>query len=190
MEMRWHVPIFNPGSNTDQQSWLRVANVSGIDTEVKVEGLDDDGEPGTEVVSFDLPADEAFTLNAQELERGSAASEFDGQLGNGTGKWQLFVSADRPVLVMSLLLGQSGNLTNLSTVTGDRTIRGGQGPDRLFGGEGDDVFNPGDVVEGGDDLLYLGDPRYGNLEVDLAAGTAMMKYGVLAGAKTLSCSWE
>ena len=44
--MRWHVPIFNPGSNTDQQSWLRVINVSGLDTKVEIEGLDDDGAPG------------------------------------------------------------------------------------------------------------------------------------------------
>ena len=35
----------------------------------------------------------------------------------GRGKWQLFVSADQPILVMSLLLSEAGNLTNLSTST-------------------------------------------------------------------------
>ena len=70
--MVWKVPIFNPGSNTDQQSWLRVINVSGLDTEVEIEGLDDEGEPGAQTLRFDLTADEAVLLNAQELEAGSA----------------------------------------------------------------------------------------------------------------------
>ena len=148
--MVWNVPFFNPGSQTNQQSWLRVVNISGIDTVVEVEGLDDAGASGAETVRFDLPADAAHMLSAQELEAGATGSEFEGRLGNGAGKWQLFVSAGRPILVMSLLLGQTGNLTNLSTVTGDRTIRGGPGPDRLYGGNGDDVLNPGDNSEGYD----------------------------------------
>ena len=90
--MRWHAVIFNPGSNTDQQSWLRVVNTSGIDTEVTVEGLDDEGSAGAGVVSFDLAGDAVRMLSAQELEQGSADSTFDGRLGDGAGKWQLFVS--------------------------------------------------------------------------------------------------
>ena len=148
--MRWHVPFFNPGSNTAQQSWLRVVNISGIDTEVTIEGLDDDGAPGSDTVRFDLPGDAAVRLSAQELEQGADDSGFEGRLGDGGGKWQLFVSAGRPLVVMSLLLGQSGNLANLSTVTADRTIRGGPGPDRLYGGNGDDVIDPGNNSEGAD----------------------------------------
>ena len=35
--------------------------------------------------------------------------------GDGSGKWRLFVSADRPIQVMSLLYSRpTGNLTNLS----------------------------------------------------------------------------
>ena len=115
--MRWRVSFFNPGSNTAQQSWLRVVNTSDIDTEVTVEGLDDNGAAGTGVVRFDLAADAARMLSAQELEQGSADSTFDGRLGDGHNKWQLFVSADQPIQVMSLLLSESGHLTNLSTST-------------------------------------------------------------------------
>ena len=115
--MRWRVSFFNPGSNTAQQSRLRVVNTSGIDTEVRVEGLDDKGADGTGVVRFDLAANAARMLSAKELEEGSVDSTFDGQLGDGTGKWQLFVSADQPIQVMSLLLSESGYLTNLSTST-------------------------------------------------------------------------
>ena len=115
--MRWRVPFFNPGSNTVQQSRLRVVNTSGIDTEVTIEGLDDNGAPGTGVVRFDLAADAARMLSALELEQGSDDSTFDGRLGDGYLKWQLFVSADQPIQVMSLLLSESGHLTNLSTST-------------------------------------------------------------------------
>ena len=113
--MRWRVPFFNPGSNTAQQSWLRVVNTSGIDTEVTVEGLDDNGTAGNGEVRFDLAADGARMLSVQELEQGSDDSSFEGRLGVGEGKWQLFVSADQPIQVMSLLLSASGHLTNLST---------------------------------------------------------------------------
>jgi Ca2+-binding RTX toxin-like protein len=91
-------------------------------------------------------------LSARELEEGSADSTVEGQLGDGNYKWQLFVSADRPILVMSLLLGQSGNLTNLSTVTRDTIIRGGPGNDELWGGNGDDVIDPGDNSADSDEL--------------------------------------
>ena len=40
-------------------------------------------------------------LSAQQLEEGDTG--FSGRFGNGAGKWQLFVSADRPIQVMSLL---------------------------------------------------------------------------------------
>ena len=40
---------------------------------------------------------------------------FTGSLGDGTGKWELFVlSWDGPLHVMSLLSTTSGHLTNLS----------------------------------------------------------------------------
>ena len=115
--MRWRVSFFNPGTNTAQQSWLRVVNTSGIDTEITVEGLDDNGAAGTGMVRFDLAANAARMLSARELEQGSEDPTFEGQLGNGSGKWQLFVSADQPIQVMSLLLSNSGYLTNLSTST-------------------------------------------------------------------------
>jgi len=116
--MRWRVPFFNPGGNSKQHSWLRVVNISGMDTEVMIEGRDDRGAPppGGEV-RFSLPADAARMLSAKALEEGSSESEFefDGSFGDGSGKWQLFVSADHPIQVMSLLLSDTGHLTNLST---------------------------------------------------------------------------
>lgn len=118
--MRWHVPTFNPGNNTVQQSWLRVANTSNTDAEVFIEGFDDRGasSPGGRV-SLTLPPNAARMLSARALEEGASEAdfEFDGRLGDGTGKWRLLVSADRPIQVMSLLLSESGHLTNLSSTT-------------------------------------------------------------------------
>ena len=158
VSMRWHVRFFNPGSNLGKQSWLRVINTSGIETEVVIEGRDDRGAsaPGGEV-RFMLPGDAARTLTAQELERGYSADEsafeFEGSFGDGTGKWQLTVSARRPIQVMSMLRsGGEGLLSNVSSVPGEDIIRGGPGADELWGGNGDDVIDPGDNDAGSDEL--------------------------------------
>ena len=114
-----------------------------------IEGLDDQGESVSgDAVRFTLPDDASRTLDAQEIEAGYSAStsdfEFDGRLGDGVGKWQLFVSADRPIRVMSLMATPTGHLTNLSSVMGDDILRGSAGNDTLYGGNGNDVINPGD----------------------------------------------
>ena len=141
--MRWNVAIFNPGRNANQKSLLRLINTSGIDTDVTITGLDDKGNDASGgEVQMSLPADEARLYSAADLEDGH--SDFDGSLGAGSGKWQLFVSADRPIQVMSLMELPTRHITNLSSTTGDTIIRGGPGGDELWGGNDDDIFDPGD----------------------------------------------
>ena len=147
------VRFFNPGSNVNQVSRLRVINPADNETTVAITGLDDDGEPapGGEV-RFTLPAYGARTINAADLEQG--ADDLVGSLGEGARKWQLTVAAatpgprqfGRPLQVMSLLWSRpTGNLTNLSAIgAGNDSNRGGPGTDWLWGGEGDDILNPGD----------------------------------------------
>ena len=65
----------------------------------------------------------ALTLSAAELEAGVPSELFEGEwdrdpLGDGSGKWRLVVSAEAPVLVMSLLQSPTGHLTNLSAAPG------------------------------------------------------------------------
>ena len=111
--LRHHVPIFNPGSNEFQRSQLRLINLGADSVSVTVEGRDDKGDaaPGGEV-RLTLADGEARLLSVQELESGGAG--FIGKLGDGAGKWQLFVTADGPIQVMSLLQSPTGHLTNLS----------------------------------------------------------------------------
>ena len=117
---RHRVPVFNPASNLDQVSRLRVVNASDEDAAVTVTGIDGAGRsPGGEV-QFAVAAGSGRSVTAQELETGDGV---DGALGDGAGKWQLVVTADRPVVVMSLLESPTGHLTNLSTAGSRRQVR-------------------------------------------------------------------
>ena len=112
---RHRVPTFNPGSNTNQVSRLRLIN-SGVDpVEATIWGIDDSGERSSGTVTVSVPGGASRTLTAQELEDGG--NGFDGELGDGTGKWQLVVESPRPITVVSLLASPTGHLTNLSTVS-------------------------------------------------------------------------
>ena len=110
---RYWVPIFNPGSNPDQVSRLRLMNLGNDPLEVSITGIDDDGESGDGPVTVTLPAAAARTFTSAELESGT--SGLRGALGDGAGKWQLFLDADGELVAMSLLRSPSGHLTNLST---------------------------------------------------------------------------
>ncbi len=132
------VAIFNPGRNDRQRSILRLINTNSSEIRVTVTGIDDSGESGSlpadaaaGTVTVTLPPDGAREVTAAELESvesraapdgsGEAAAPLQGALGAGTGKWQLRVSANQPVAVMSLMMSPTGHLTNLSTAPPART---------------------------------------------------------------------
>ena len=110
------VPVFNPGSNMNQESVLRLISIAPVRydgtprtntvTTVTVKGVDDRGEEGDRPVTLTLRGNGAVMLTARELE--------DMGLGDGSGKWRLLVSADNPVGVMSIMRTVTGHLTNLS----------------------------------------------------------------------------
>ena len=103
--------FFNPGSNRNQASLLRLVNDGNEAAAVVVTGVADTGAPGGEV-RLTIPAGAARTLTAAQLEAGGEGLE--GALGDGTGKWRLTVASDNPVTVMSLLESATGHLANLS----------------------------------------------------------------------------
>ena len=111
--MRYRVPTLNPGKNRDQRSRLRLINRGNDSARIEISGLDDRGEPpGGGSVRLSLRAGASRMLTAGELEQG--AEGLSGRFGAGSGKWQLSVSADQPLEVMSLLFSRTGNVTNLS----------------------------------------------------------------------------
>ena len=109
------VSTFNPASNTRQVSRLRVINMGTVEASITIKGRDDRGVDAPSVAAR-LAAGAAHTFTAQELESGEG---LDGMLGDGRGKWRLVVTADQPIVVMSLLASQTtGVLTNLSSRPG------------------------------------------------------------------------
>ena len=103
---------FNPGRNTNQVSELRLVNTGANAESLSIEGVDDQGNAAGPV-TLTLAAGESRTLTAQDLENG--AEGLTGTLGDGAGKWRLFITAGESVVGMSLLRAASGHLTNLST---------------------------------------------------------------------------
>ncbi len=101
------VMTFNPASNADRESMLRLANLSDRAATATVRGVDDGGAPGDRPVTVALRPNGAATLTAKELE--------DGGLGDGSGKWRLLVTAPEAIAVMSLMSTGTGHLTNLSS---------------------------------------------------------------------------
>ena len=107
------VPIFNPGSNRNQVSQLRLINTGDEVADVTISGVDDTGQGSAGQVRLSLPAGKVRTVTAQALEAG--ADDLDGALGDGFGKWSLEVNSDMPIYVLNLLESPTGHLTNLST---------------------------------------------------------------------------
>ena len=111
-----HVATFNPGSNRNQVSRMRLVNPGQVGIEVQIVGVDGDGlSPGDQPIYVTVGPGESLMFEADELETGSG--RFFGSLGDGSGKWRLRITAASPVVAMSLL-ESAGTLTNLSSVAG------------------------------------------------------------------------
>ncbi len=104
------VAVFHPASS-DQRSLLRLANNGDEPAMATITGVDHAGA-ASEPLTVTVPAGEALTLTAAQLEAGGEGLE--GALGDGEGKWRLTVAFDNPLTVMSLLESPAGHLSNLS----------------------------------------------------------------------------
>ena len=107
--------FFNPASNVKQVSWLHLLSDSDADALVTVTGRDDRGHSPGSPVRLQVMAGTAVTLPSAALESGEHELIESGALGDGTGKWRLEVTSDRPLKVMSLLVSPTGHLSNVST---------------------------------------------------------------------------
>ena len=127
---RADLAILNPGSNANQVGVLRLVNPHDRDLRVMVVGTDDAGRAPEEkgAVRVRVPARGALNLTAADLEAGVPSEPSSSEtylswkinaLGDGAGKWRLAVTAELPVLAMSLVENaRTGHLTNLSTSPG------------------------------------------------------------------------
>ena len=115
---RHRVAILNPGANPNQQSRLRIVNPGDETAEVEIAGVDDEGHESHDPIELTVAPGAARTFTAMVLEEGDAG--FEGELGDGAGKWQLNVTSEQPIIVMSLMSVPTGHLTNLSTAPSQR----------------------------------------------------------------------
>ena len=143
--MQHYVRFFNPASNPNQLSWLRVINPGDVVANITITGVDDNGDAGAGSVSGTVPAGGAYSITAVDLEAEG--------LGDGHAKWSLNVSSDQAVQVMSLMDVPGGYLSNLSG--GRRDYRGAAG---LYQVSFPSDMDGGDPVTGGL-IILLPDSR-------------------------------
>ena len=107
------VPFFNPGSNENQRSILRVVNTEAEPAMWTTGGYDDRGQWRPMAGALLVRPQHALTLTAQALEGVHG-------LGDGQGKWRLRARGF-PWFAMSLLESPTGHLVNLSTAPDNAT---------------------------------------------------------------------
>jgi len=174
----YRVTVFNPGSNPERESLLRLVNVGVGVAAVTVRGRDDTGAAGGEV-RLELAAGGARTYASRELETGRGAGLEGPGLGDGTGKWRLRVESDGELVVQHLMRGRNGALWSVPSAwtRGAGTHRVALFPSAVDGAGREGVLRlvnrspePGEVrIE-----AFDGTGReYGALEVRMAAGRAL-----------------
>ena len=173
--LRHRVPIFNPATNPNQESWLRLINPGESDAAVTITGLDAKANDSSGSVELTVPAQGAVAVTAVELEEG--ASGIDGNLGDGEGKWSLRITADRPIQVMNLMDTPTGHLSNLSGAK--REYLGAAGLWQL--GFEDGVEDEGYLILLPDSRLYAWLPVSADL-VHIARGTYVSGPGTVSGS--------
>ena len=137
--------MLNPGSNRSQESSLRLVNTGTNSERVSIRGVDDRSRSAGPV-TLTLPAGQARTISAFDLENG--AQGLTGSLGDGGGKWRLTIEAGQSVMGMGLLATPGGPITNISTIGLPPAERGPTDP----GGQddqGNSFANPFNLAVGG-----------------------------------------
>lgn len=100
------VPFFNPASNPNQVSSLRLNNPGNASNTFTIPGIDNDGDAGADVFEVTLQGNTSQTLSSESLE---------GVWGDGDGKWRVDVVSSQDSYVQSLLTAPCDLLSNLST---------------------------------------------------------------------------
>ena len=111
------IPIFNPGSNSNQTSKLRLVNLANKTARVLIDGVDDSGRAAS--VAVTVPAGGASEFTAAALEAGVGDGIVDGGLGDGAGKWRLTATSFDGVRVLNVLDSPGGRRANLSIESGN-----------------------------------------------------------------------
>jgi hypothetical protein len=89
---------FNPASNMDQQSYLRITNSSGTAGLFTIDGTCDDGTAGASV-TFNLGTGRSILLTSQDVENGNGAKGLTGAMGSCVANGAAGVTAKRRLVI-------------------------------------------------------------------------------------------
>jgi hypothetical protein len=106
------IQTFNPASNINQVSKLRIVNTSTNTNTISIAGIDDDGNAGTGTATITLGPEESTIITSQDIENG--LNEVSGGIGDGARKWQLVITSSETAVIMNLLEATGGYISNLS----------------------------------------------------------------------------
>ena len=186
-----------------------MVNLGDTVAQAEIAATDDKGNRPEDTVKVTVPAGGACMVTAHELESGESSDpchcEVSGELGEGSGKWQLSVTTDQSIQVMSVLKTPE-HLTNLSIVryAGFAPPDGAAFNARFVGrrvratdGSGYvDFVSSGRISESDDTSMYEGDytyknegPNSGTLVSDYDDGeecTALVAFDSFIAGTTLS----
>ena len=107
----YFVPIFNPASNQNQNSLLKLFNPNTSSALINITGVDDLGYYHQNV-QLTLSPKGSKTITSRDLEEG--AEGLDGYFGDGQGKWRLEISSSHSIDIINLMESPTGHLSNLS----------------------------------------------------------------------------
>ena len=111
---RQHVVTFNKAPVNPGTAWsyglLRLINPNDSQVNITISGQDDRGRPAAGgMVRLSLPARGARRVTSTQLEQGG--DRLSGRFGGeGEGRWQLVISATRPVWVMNLMFSPTAGI--------------------------------------------------------------------------------
>lgn len=108
-EIIWLMPR---ASNTSQQGFIRVSNLSYTPTTVTVYGVDDAGAVSP-TASFSLAGFETKPFNSFDLENGNPSKGLSGSIGFGTGNWRLHFESPGVIQAGALIRTPDGFLTSV-----------------------------------------------------------------------------
>ena len=113
------VSFLNPGSNSNQVSFLRLNNLEPTSNTFVITGIDDDGDTSDGSHEIVVGPNGSAEWTAAELEAAG--------LGDGKGKWRLTITSTGLSSVQSLLQAPDNFLSNLSIVQADPALVGDPG---------------------------------------------------------------
>ena len=163
------IALFNPSGTVGPVSRLRLVNPGTQSAEVTIKGIDDKGASPGDGVRLSLAGGGSRTLGAWELESGRGAG-LSGSIGNGSGRWQLVVTANRSIQAMSLLAAPTGQISNLSTAPGGAPQGGPESPQTVAGVFRQQVSGP--VVQSKCVNCHVEGGRAGNTRLVFARSTS------------------